>query len=360
MMPTPHNPRHSYPRAGLRGAPLIAATIASCALLAGVVTPSGATFTDAAAATTSVRMVAPPAIVNGLRVVAVDATHATLGWNAVAGATSYTLTSGATVVNTAATTAAIAGSPGSTVNVRVHAANADGVGPDATLSVTFGTDILAGLQLQRLLGLKAYLGWSAYPGATGYRVTAATGQTTDTASTSAMLTLNSASTTIVTITAYASGTPIATSTISVSTAPNALQVNQALRRRAVSNDFDTSPDDSIVSSNGLYALVLQVDGNLVLYQLSATTMAATPIAESRTDVGAHAGWLGVQSDGNVVLRDDAMNVLRATGTDGSGVNALILQDDGNLVAYTPGFVAKWALTWWSSNPGPGASFLTPW
>lgn len=359
-MRTAHRPRHRAAASSVRVAPAIAAALASGALLAGVTAPSGATFTDAAAATTAVRMAAPPAIVNGLRVVAVDATHATLAWNVVAGATSYTLTSGATVVNTATTSATITGSPGSTVTVRVHANNADGSGPDATLSVTFGTDIVAGLQLERLLGLNAYLQWNAYPGATGYRVTAATGQTLDTAATSAMLTLNPAATTIVTITAYSSGTPVAKSTISISTSPNVLMVNQALRQRAVHANFDTTPDDSIVSTNGLWTLVLQNDGNLVIYQLSATTNVTIPTAASMTNVAPYGGWLGVQSDGNVVLRDDAMNPLRMTDTSGTGVYELVLQDDGNLVAYAPGNNAKWALSWWGNNPGAGASFLKPW
>lgn len=72
--------------------------------------------------------------------------------------------------------------------------------------------------------------------------------------------------------------------------------------------------DVLLSDNGLVKLVLQGDGNLVLYR-------------------AHFG-----------------QALWASNTMGKGVNRVVMQPDGNLVAYSAAGVPEWA-TGTAGNPG---------
>ena len=73
--------------------------------------------------------------------------------------------------------------------------------------------------------------------------------------------------------------------------------------------------DSIVSNNGQFKLVMQSDGNLVLYK------------------GGSALW--------------------ASGTDGLDVESCVMQNDGNLVLYLEGS----GRAVWASNTGDPGSFL---
>jgi len=98
----------------------------------------------------------------------------------------------------------------------------------------------------------------------------------------------------------------------------------------------------LVSQNGNFQLVLQPDGNLVLYQVSPTLA----LWSSQT-AGQPSYVLTMQPDGNLVLYDNATppNALWSSQTFGHGGAYLILQDDGNLVVYT-------ALPCWSADTGP--------
>lgn len=97
-----------------------------------------------------------------------------------------------------------------------------------------------------------------------------------------------------------------------------------------------SMGQSLVSRNGIYRMVLQVDGNLVVYQY------ATPIWDSATSgyyLGNN-GKLTMQSDGNLVIYDtngrpywDTYNTHFNPPSPRIGYY-LIMQDDGNLVLYT--------------------------
>lgn len=73
-------------------------------------------------------------------------------------------------------------------------------------------------------------------------------------------------------------------------------------------------------------LVLQSDGNLVLYRNS------TPLWATGTD-GRFGEYLAVQGDGNLVLYDVNWQPIWWTGTSGFGALFLTLQGDGNLVLY---------------------------
>jgi arabinan endo-1,5-alpha-L-arabinosidase len=97
--------------------------------------------------------------------------------------------------------------------------------------------------------------------------------------------------------------------------------------------------DFLQSQNGAYTLTTQLDCNLV---------------ERRTDTGA-AVWssgtsglgsncrLVMQSDGNLVLYNGAGTAVWSTGTNGTGSNNhLSMQNDGNIVVYTSGGTPVWS------------------
>lgn len=102
------------------------------------------------------------------------------------------------------------------------------------------------------------------------------------------------------------------------------------------------------SPNGQYRLIMQGDGNLVVYS------GGTAIWASGT--AGHSGARAVmQGDGNLVVYLGS-NPLWASGTGGHATAAfyLAMQSDGNLVIYTPAGVPLWASkrpspSWWSGN-----------
>ncbi len=93
-------------------------------------------------------------------------------------------------------------------------------------------------------------------------------------------------------------------------------------------------DQSLWSTNGVYRLVLQADGNLVLYD-DRGTLWASDTEGQRVDTAI------MQEDGNFVLQAGARAVW-ASGTDGYPGARLMVQDDGNVVVYAQGGDALWA------------------
>ena len=88
-----------------------------------------------------------------------------------------------------------------------------------------------------------------------------------------------------------------------------MRSNAAISHRisdTLDNDGVLYPGDSLVSENGLYTLLAQLDGNLVLY-------------------------------------DENWAVLWASGTSGYEDGFTILQEDGNFVFYDGDNVARWAI-----------------
>ena len=92
-------------------------------------------------------------------------------------------------------------------------------------------------------------------------------------------------------------------------------------------------DDQVVSNSGRYQLILQRDGNLVLYDLSGGQKALW--ASGTT--GQAANQCIMQTDGNLVLYDlsGGQKALWASGTAGHPNSFLCVQDDGNLAIYQP-------------------------
>lgn len=98
------------------------------------------------------------------------------------------------------------------------------------------------------------------------------------------------------------------------------------------------PGERYYADNGNYVLVMQGDGNLVLYN-----GARKPVWASNTN-GHNGAFATMQTDGNfVVYADQArQHALWATGTNGSGASEFAFQGDGNLVVYTPYGTPVWS------------------
>lgn len=101
-------------------------------------------------------------------------------------------------------------------------------------------------------------------------------------------------------------------------ARDALQANEMLL-----------PNESITSISGEFLLIMQGDGNLVLYRLDD----ARPLWSSRT-AGNPGAFAIMQGDGNLVvyLANKAIFNTRTQGNPGA---RLVLQSDGNLVIFGP-------------------------
>jgi hypothetical protein len=104
------------------------------------------------------------------------------------------------------------------------------------------------------------------------------------------------------------------------------------------------------SANGMYQLILQGDGNLVLYEpggpVWATDTWTLPqlLRPTRLDM---------QTDGNVVLYNDFNYVGWSPNIYGKGGDRLVVQDDRNVVVYTSSGAPVWATdTWVRPAPRP--------
>ena len=97
-------------------------------------------------------------------------------------------------------------------------------------------------------------------------------------------------------------------------------------------------DNGLVSRNGNYVVVLQTDGNVVLYRYPGTAMWQT-----RTYGTPSPGdnVMLMADDGNLVVLD-VNNVVRwQSGTAGNPGAFAVLQNDGNFVVYTAGGRPLW-------------------
>jgi hypothetical protein len=90
-----------------------------------------------------------------------------------------------------------------------------------------------------------------------------------------------------------------------------------------------SVGDSLVSASGNFRLTLQADGNLVEYSQS------NPVFATNT-TGLNSWCLIMQGDGNLVLYDVHRTALWASNTGGNAGVGMIIQDDGNMVIYAIG------------------------
>ena len=97
--------------------------------------------------------------------------------------------------------------------------------------------------------------------------------------------------------------------------------------------------EELTSANGLYRVLLQDDGNLVLYQgpvalWSTDTWKVSLLSKPTRAV--------MQNDGNFVLYSATNVPSWASGTGGTAADHLVLQDDSNLVIYAADGTLVWS------------------
>jgi hypothetical protein len=98
----------------------------------------------------------------------------------------------------------------------------------------------------------------------------------------------------------------------------------------LSQNNNLSIGNSIVSYDGQFTLVFQVDGNLVLYGCFGVAIWASNTSYDST----HTRAVFMQDDGNLVMYIDSVAVWASnTAGKGKGPYYLSMQDDGNLVIY---------------------------
>ena len=95
-------------------------------------------------------------------------------------------------------------------------------------------------------------------------------------------------------------------------------------------------DEKITSSDGNFYLLMQRDGNLVLYDKGNQAYWATDT------VGSNASFAAMQSDGNFVLYTNDGRPVWASNTDGHHNSYIIIQNDRNLVIYQDNNNPIWA------------------
>lgn len=95
-------------------------------------------------------------------------------------------------------------------------------------------------------------------------------------------------------------------------------------------------DDFLLSSDGRFQLIMQGDGNLVLYQLAPRRVLWA------TNTGGAGNWAILQTDGNLVVYTAAGAARWGSATDRKPVRDLVMQSDGNLVIYQTDGRAIWA------------------
>lgn len=105
----------------------------------------------------------------------------------------------------------------------------------------------------------------------------------------------------------------------------------------LSSDAKLRRGESVKSCDGRLTFVHQDDGNVVAYDAAR---GGRPVWDSKTN-GRKTTSLVMQGDGNLVLYNDSQ-VVWASNTEGNAGASLALQDDGNVVVYTRGGRPVWA------------------
>ena len=93
-------------------------------------------------------------------------------------------------------------------------------------------------------------------------------------------------------------------------------------------------NQSLISTDNRYRLVMQGDGNLVLYSYKRALWSSGTAGKPATKAI-------MQGDGNLVLYDNQSRAYWSSGTAGRGTSNLVMQNDGNLVVYRAGGNPTW-------------------
>ncbi len=119
------------------------------------------------------------------------------------------------------------------------------------------------------------------------------------------------------------------------------KVRRSSPKLPLSSGETLSGANYVYSSNHLFKLRYQTDGNLVLYR----TRDNAALWSSGTS-GTSVGRTTMQTDGNLVVYD-GNNIYRwASWTNGWSGSRLVMQTDGNLVIYDANNVPRW---WTGTN-----------
>ena len=119
-------------------------------------------------------------------------------------------------------------------------------------------------------------------------------------------------------------------------APMAVYAGNGVMQDTLGQNEKLKASEELKSENGKYKLVLQGDGNLVVYESQGKAL------WNSDTLGSGAIECVMQSDGNLVLKHRNGRVVWATGTHGTKNARLVIQDDGNLVIYNERGLAVWA------------------
>jgi hypothetical protein len=98
---------------------------------------------------------------------------------------------------------------------------------------------------------------------------------------------------------------------------------------------ELTANQSLASCNGDYTLIMQGDGNLVLYQGSTALWASNT-------VGSGGDEAIMQGDGNFVVCTSSGSPVWSSGTAGNAGAYLDVQNDGNVVIYSASGSALWS------------------
>ena len=94
------------------------------------------------------------------------------------------------------------------------------------------------------------------------------------------------------------------------------------------------PGEQLLSENKKYALVMQEDGNLVLYPIGSNAVWASGTNGHKVD------WAVLQEDGNFVIYGEG-RALWNSSTHGNRVAWIVVQNDRNVVIYNPDGKPLW-------------------
>ncbi len=101
-------------------------------------------------------------------------------------------------------------------------------------------------------------------------------------------------------------------------------------------------DEPLVSANGAFMLVVQTDGNLVIYTRQNGVQGSFTWASNKYGFpNANNSTLVMQTDGNLVVYDGAGTPQWASSTMSSGAVKLVLENDGKLNLYNAANIVVW-------------------
>ncbi|CAG8710375.1 22089_t:CDS:2, partial [Gigaspora margarita] len=116
--------------------------------------------------------------------------------------------------------------------------------------------------------------------------------------------------------------------------------NSMYVRENIALDYTDKRNVMNLTPDGKHRLVMQTDGNLVLYSGSTAIWASNTCGK-----GFGSYRMALQTDRNLVVHTGNMLPLWASNTYQEQVSYLAVQNNANVVLYDKNWNAKWARTW---------------